>query len=225
MEYGLRYRLVGVWLVLVFSVAPWVMAEKAPADAYSLVEKTTNRVMEIVKAAPAGEDADLEEYYAQLQEVLEEVVDFSAFARAVMGPFAGRDYYRSLDAEAKARLRAQAERFTARVRVGLARTYGKGLLAFGGSRAEVQRSANVANDSGKISVTQHIYRGSREPYVIRYQMRRNRAGQWKLRNLIVESINLGQIYRNQFQAAARDAGGDLDQVIDNWSAVEVSGQQ
>ena len=222
MEYGLRYRLGSVWLLLVFSMAPWVMAEEAPVDAYTVVELTTHRIMEVVKAAPAGEEANLEEYYAQLQEILEEVVNFSAFARAVMGPFASRDYYQSLDAEGKARLRAQAERFTARVRVGLARTYGKGLLAFGGSRAEIQRSAKATADSAKISVTQHIYSGGREPYVIRYQMRRNQAGQWKLRNLIVESINLGQIYRNQFQAAARDAGGDLDQVIDNWSAVEVS---
>ena len=223
MEYGLRYRLGSVWLLLVFSMAPWVMAEEAPVDAYTVVEMTTHRIMEVVKAASAGEEANLEEYYAQLQEILEEVVDFSAFARAVMGPFAGRDYYQSLDAEGKARLRAQAERFTAQVRVGLARSYGKGLLAFGGSRAQVQRSATATADSGKISVTQHIYSGGREPYVILYQMRRNQAGQWKLRNLIVESINLGQIYRNQFQAAARDTGGDLDQVIDNWSAVEVSG--
>ena len=67
---------------------------------------------------------------------------------------------------------------------------------------------------------QLIYNDTGEPYVIHYQMRRNRTGQWRLRNLIVEKINLGQIYRNQFQAAARDADGDIDSVIAHWTTPE-----
>ena len=47
---------------------------------------------------------------------------------------------------------------------------------------------------------------------------RDKKGKWRLRNLIVETVNLGVIYRNQFQAAARDAEGDLNVVIDNWTA-------
>ena len=43
-----------------------------------------------------------------------------------------------------------------------------------------------------------------------------RDGSWKLRNLIIENINLGEIYRGQFEAAALEAGGDLDVVIANW---------
>jgi phospholipid transport system substrate-binding protein len=34
--------------------------------------------------------------------------------------------------------------------------------------------------------------------------------------LIIENINLGEIYRGQFEAAALEAGGDLDTVIANW---------
>ena len=54
-----------------------------------------------------------------------------------------------------------------------------------------------------------------------YQMGRNKAGEWKLRNVIIETVNLGEIYRNQFQAAARKHNGDLNVVIDNWGAIEV----
>ena len=45
-----------------------------------------------------------------------------------------------------------------------------------------------------------------------------RDGSWKLRNLIIETINLGEIYRNQFNALAQSANGDLDLVIDQWNA-------
>ena len=60
-----------------------------------------------------------------------------------------------------------------------------------------------------------------EPYVVLYQMGRNRDGAWKLRNVIIESVNLGEIYRDQFQAAAREEEGNLDNVIANWTAVTV----
>ena len=200
----------------------WTLAEQKPNDAYQLVEDATARVMAVVESASSDSEAQLEKYYGDLQAVLDDVVDFSGFARAVMGPFASREYYRSLDAAGKARLRAQVDSFTAKMRVGLVRTYGKGLLVFGGSRTEIRRPEGAGAEGNRATVLQYIYSDNPQPYEIRYQAHRNRKGQWKLRNLIVESINLGQIYRNQFQAAARDAGGDLDQVIDNWDIVDAS---
>jgi hypothetical protein len=37
-----------------------------------------------------------------------------------------------------------------------------------------------------------------------------------LRNIIVENINLGQIYQNQFSTAAKSADGDAAKVIAEW---------
>ena len=54
-------------------------------------------------------------------------------------------------------------------------------------------------------------------YTIRYQMGQYKDGAWRLRNLIIETINLGEIYRNQFSALARDADDDLDSVIAQWN--------
>ena len=69
-----------------------------------------------------------------------------------------------------------------------------------------------------------IYSDAPEPYVIKYQMRRGKKdGIWKLRNLIVEDINLGGVYRAQFQSAVRDNDGNLDAVIDNWINTEQEG--
>jgi phospholipid transport system substrate-binding protein len=39
--------------------------------------------------------------------------------------------------------------------------------------------------------------------------------------VIIESVNLGEIYRSQFQASAREYDGNLDRVIDNWTTTEV----
>jgi len=66
-------------------------------------------------------------------------------------------------------------------------------------------------------VTQLVYGEADRVYTIRYQMGQYKDGTWRLRNLIIETINLGEIYRNQFAALADEANDDLDQVIDAWN--------
>ena len=51
-------------------------------------------------------------------------------------------------------------------------------------------------------------------------MKRGGDGQWRMRNVILDEINLGKVYRNQFAAAAVKYKGDIDQVIDNWSVTD-----
>jgi len=38
-----------------------------------------------------------------------------------------------------------------------------------------------------------------------------------LRNVIIEGLNLGLIYQNQFTTAVATYDGDIDKVIDNWT--------
>ena len=52
-------------------------------------------------------------------------------------------------------------------------------------------------------------------------MGQEKSGEWKLLNVIIESVNLGEVYRDQFLASAREQDGNLDQVIDNWTIVVV----
>jgi phospholipid transport system substrate-binding protein len=189
--------------------------------AHELVRNTTREVMAVVKEAQAYAETDPERYYAKVQDILDPVIDFRWFARGVMGPYASSERYRSLDESGRARLRDQLDRFTEVMRVGLVRTYSKGLLAYGGSRIEVPKPEGEAAEGSVVTVRQLIYSDEVEPYVLLYQMGRDKSGQWKLRNVIIESVNLGEIYRNQFEAAAREYNGDLDAVIANWTTVEV----
>lgn len=215
-------RLVKVIVVLALLVTPaWAIEEPIGLSAQQLVTSATDRVMVVVQAAPGYIDEDPDRYYNELLLILDEVVDFSGFAKGVMGTYATKSYYQSLSSEGKAQLREHVKTFTEEMRLGLVRTYGKGLLAFGGSRVEVLPTDEEAEKGNKVSVIQLIHGDADEPYQIYYQMRRGRDGEWKLRNLIVESINLGQVYRNQFQAAVRDNNGDLKAVIDNWTPEEI----
>ena len=210
------------WVVAFFVVAVSAWAKPAVnATAHDVVRDTSDRVMSVVTAAQEYADDDPERYYNEIQGILDPVVDFRGFARGVMGPYASSERYRSLDEAGRARLREQLDRFTEVMRVGLVRTYSKGLLAFGGSQIEVSEAAPGEAEMSRVSVKQLVFSAGAEPYVLMYQMGKDKSGGWKLRNIIIESVNLGEIYRSQFEAAARKHDGDLDAVIDSWQAVEV----
>ena len=132
-------------------VVPSLQASETPAGPFDVVQSASDRIMAIVEDATQYVDEDPERYYDELLVVLDEVVDFSGFARGVMGHYASKSYYDSLSSEGKSALREQVKRFTGEIRVGLVRTYGKGLLVFGGSRVEVQRPEDEAGENNKSS--------------------------------------------------------------------------
>lgn len=199
----------------------WAQQDGQARPAYLVVQDATQKVMKVVVEADDYADQDPERYYQQIQVILDPVIDFRGFARSVMGPYASSERYRSLDEAGRATLRDQLDRFTEVMRVGLVRTYSKGLLAFGGSRIEVVQPPAEEAAKSRVSVRQLVYSEEPEPYVMLYQMGRGKSGVWKLRNVIIESVNLGEIYRSQFEAAARKYEGNVDQVIENWTTVEV----
>ena len=196
-------------------------AQADEGSAHALVKAATDEVMAVVRDAEDYAEEDPERYYSEVMAVLDPVVDFRGFARGVMGPYATRDRYRSLDEAGREKLRGQLDKFTEVMRDGLVRTYSKGLLAFGGSRIELTDEGDEAAGERRATVRQLIYSEQTEPYVVLYQMGKDRSGAWKLRNMIIESVNLGEVYRSQFDASARRLEGDLDAVIDSWTVQEL----
>jgi phospholipid transport system substrate-binding protein len=55
-------------------------------------------------------------------------------------------------------------------------------------------------------------------YPLEYSMARKKTGQWMVVNVVINGINLGKTFRNQFVQSAQRAGGDVDQVINGWSS-------
>jgi phospholipid transport system substrate-binding protein len=215
---------------IIFSLLVLVVTVQVSAQdqaAYDLVQDTTARVMDVVVAADEYVDNDPERYYQQIQVLLDPLIDFRGFARKVMGPYASSERYRSLDEDGRQHLREQLDRFTGAMRSSLVRTYSKGLLAFGGSRIELVPSEETDDsetgktNSTRLSLRQLVYADRAAPYEVLYQMGQDKSGDWKLLNVIIESVNLGEVYRDQFLASAREQDGNLDKVIDNWAIVVV----
>lgn len=186
-------------------------------SAHQVMENTTAEVMAVLAEAREYHQTEPERYYQEIHRVLDDLVDFGAFSRGVMGDHASGEHYRSLDREGKIKLREQVKRLSSVIRVALVRTYGKGLLAFSGSEVEILPPDLAEDEASGATVVQLIRGSGEQPYEIRYKLRKDSKGKWTLRNITVESVNLGQIYRSQFEAALKEYQGDIDKVIDNWS--------
>ena len=186
--------------------------QRGPAE---VISDVTAQVMTVVAEANAYFDQDPDRYYREIDDALADLVDWRGFATAVMGEYYSRG--RSMDKAGRANLKRQRDDFAMILREGLIRSYAKGLLAFGGARMEVQGVEASTQSARVASVTQLVYSEADRVYTIGYQMGQYKDGSWRLRNLIIETINLGGIYRNQFSALARDADDDLDSVIARWN--------
>lgn len=214
-----------VWLLAMALLAGASWAQDPAPGAHEVVNDATQKVMAVVAESGDYLDTDPERYYQQVQDILDPVIDFRGFARSVMGPYASSERYRSLDEAGRQQLREQLDAFTEVMRVGLVRTYSKGLLAYGDSRIEVFAAAEEDVARGRAAVRQLVYNNQPEPYVLIYHMGLAKNGEWQLRNIIIEGVNLGEIYRSQFEASARKNDGDIDAVIASWTAVEVEPEE
>jgi phospholipid transport system substrate-binding protein len=212
-------------LLMLFPLASWAdlsAGEQSAAKelgAQQVVQETTDRVMEIILEAQVYYETSPQRFYDEIEVVLADVVDFDSFSRGVMGSYASKKAYMALPSkEEKVAFKARMTRFSGTFKNGLVQTYAKGLLAFNGNKIEVLPVADDAGDKGgSVTVLQHIFGDSEKPYVVQYKMRKNRAGDWKLRNVTIEAINLGKVYQSQFSSAVKQYNGDIDKVIDNWS--------
>lgn len=137
-----------------------------------------------------------------VQENIEPYVDFDAFAKGVMGQF-----YRQATEK-------QRTEFTEIFKKSLIKTYANGLGAYENQKFTVKPYV-AGNDPKKAQVDMDIHT-SNSVIPVSYQMVLNAQGQWKVRNLILNGINLGLTFRNQFASTVEANRGNLDKAIANF---------
>lgn len=207
------------WMLCIFALSSANAAKmNTPYDA---VESTTDQLISLIIEAKGYAEQDPERFYKELNGVINPMIDFPSFTRSVMGQFGTKAYYSSLSKADKAAYREQYKRFVSVFREGLIQTYAKGLLVFNGQKIEVVKPTGEALAASmkkpSVDVTQYIYGSTGKRYQVLYKMRRNKQGDWKIRNVTIESINIGKVYRGQFEAAMNKHGNDLKKVVDTWS--------
>lgn len=213
-------RLFAVGLLALMCLMVVAKVQAAESKPHQQVERVTEKLIKTIEETRHLYDKDPNLYYRAIAELLEPMIDFPSFARGVMGEYGTREYYQSLsDAEAKAQFRQQYNEFVEVFKQGLMQTYGKGFLAFNGQKITVLKAnedeLKQVESQQPVDVRQSIENGD-DRYLITYKMRPDKTGQWLLRNVVIESVNVGQLYRNQFVAAMNKHERDFQVVIKHW---------
>jgi phospholipid transport system substrate-binding protein len=185
------------------ALAALLIGAHAHASARDVIQQASDDLIKVINDGKGYFASDPERFYDQVYNVLNPVVDFESFARGVMA------------VNARRATPEQRKRFEETFKRGLVRTYGKALLDFDQEKIVVLPEDKPARDPQKPTVRMEVHTKTGKVYPVDYAMAKGADGQWRMRNIVINGINIGLTYRNQF-AASMKAEGDIDKVIDGW---------
>ncbi len=164
-------------------------------------------------------ETNKERYHAELAKQLETFVDFDAVARGVMakygvGPKGASD--------------EQKRRFSGVFKQSLVRFYAGALASYGGEKIKFRKSKKKPRNPHRATtvrmsiISEDSVGSGSSQYELHYVMflatEGESAGEWRLKNLYIEGINLRRQYHSQFAALMKKNHNDIDKVIDSWNS-------
>lgn len=196
------------------------VATAAPTakDAEELITISANQINAIVQDAPAYIDTDPERYYQQIAKILDPVVDFTTFARGVMGHLASERYVQSLPEGEREAARATVPQFRDVLYHTVVKSYGKIFYSYAGSQFSI-KSSELLGNGDRASVIQQVIDTQAQRYALQYTLNQKHGEDWKIQNVIVDGVNMGQSYRAQFEGAMDRYKGNVNDVIKNWPEI------
>ncbi|WP_371829534.1 MlaC/ttg2D family ABC transporter substrate-binding protein [Vreelandella sedimenti] len=199
--------MMGRWLLVVMMLAALMVPLQSQAQSQTPEAMIRDNVESLMRDLEGRKD-----YYAnnlgELEELvdsnLDQVADFRYIGASVMG-----SYFRNASPE-------QRSRFVDVFRQTLIDTYTRGLVTFDYDELRVLDAQQAQRYDDQASVAMEVVANNGEVYPVSYSLRLS-DGEWRVVNVIVNGINLGLTFRNQFDQAMRDNNRDYDAVIDGWS--------
>ena len=167
------------------------------------VEKIHEDIVLVVRAKQDIYEENPEEFIKAISFALQPLVDFKRISRNVMGR-----YYKDANKE-------QIEKFNKVFKASLLETYSKTLAEFKDEEILVSSQVKKSSNGNREKVSLQIVT-STKIYPAVYDMYRNKQGQWKLINIVINGVNLGLTFRNQFYSLMEKEGNNLDVVIEKW---------
>ncbi|AIR88008.1 MlaC/ttg2D family ABC transporter substrate-binding protein [Pseudomonas cremoricolorata] len=197
-------------LVLLASLPMLAMA--APGQsAHEVITSTTDALLSDLKANKERYRSDPQAFYNSLNSILGPVVDADGISRSIMTV----KYSRKATP-------AQMQRFQENFKRSLMQFYGNALLEYNNQGITVDPARS--DDGERASVTMKVAGNNGATYPVQYTLVKL-GSEWKVRNVIVNGINIGKLFRDQFADAMQRNGNDLDRTIDNWAGEVAKAKQ
>ena len=173
-------------------------------DPYNFIDSNAQKMVFVLTKNSELFETDRETYEQKIKDIFEPMIDFRRVAASVMG----KKYYLLATKEQRAQ-------FVEIFKDSLLDTYAETLAQWGDSTISTQFEDDFSYKELKtVEVKQTLDTGSSK-YPISYKLRKDKEG-WKIINIIINGVNLGLTFRNQFQALAISNNEKIESTIDNW---------
>ena len=188
---------------LIFLQVLFFSSEVYSESSSEYVEKIHEDIVAVIIAKQGQYEEDPEEFINAISLSLQPLVDFKRISRNVMGK-----YYKDAN-------KTQIEKFNKVFKSTLLNSYSKTLAEFKDERIIVSKETKKSSKGNREKVFLQIFT-STKVYPATYDMYLNDQGQWKLINIVINGVNLGQAFRNQFYSLMKSESNDIDLVIEKW---------
>lgn len=182
-------------------------AVNAMGNPQEIVQQATDNLLNTIKQNKQDYKTNPKCFYEAVESILGPITDFDTFSARVMGK-----YFKQASTE-------QHQKFIETMRKTALESYAQTLLDNEGFNVNVlPLKKPIKETTTKTKVEMEVISESGEKYPLSYSMTRKDDKGWVVANVIVNGINLGLTYRNQFAQAMQSNGNDIDKVIANWTS-------
>ena len=189
-------------LILYSSIYLW-----SDENRYNFIDSNAQQMVIVLKENKSLFLEDRQLYEQKIKEIFEPMIDFRRVAATVMG----KKYYLASSKEQRAE-------FVVIFKDSLLDTYAETLAQWENQTITTIFPKNMeiqTNNLKNIEVQQTLNTGSSK-YPISYKLRKNKDNSWSIVNIIVNGVNLGLTFRNQFQALAIKNNGNIESILNGW---------
>ena len=190
------------FLTIVFLLASFhVLSEEDP---HIFIDQNAQMMVKVLIENKDLFTENRNEYENKIKEIFEPMIDFKRVAASVMG----KKYYLASSSD-------QRNDFVEIFKDSLLDTYAETLAQWENQAIVTIFPEEAIKDNIKnIEVKQMLNTGNSK-YPISYKLRKNDQN-WMIINIIVNGVNLGLTFRNQFQALANNNNGNINLTLEGW---------
>jgi|TARA_B110000438_G_C15818310_1_gene653045 phospholipid transport system substrate-binding protein len=189
--------LAGLIVIPVFTIA-----QSSPDN---FLDDRAQAMVHVIRSNQSLYVTDPKQFKSKINTIFEPMVDFRRVGASVMG----KKYY-------IAATKDQRVRFISVFKTSLLDTYSSTLAQWGDQTIKTDFSEKVIFKKTE-DVNQSLIT-SNNIYPITYKVRNDGKGNWLIINIIVNGVNLGLTFRNQFQALALEHNENIDEIINHWTS-------
>jgi len=163
----------------------------------------------IIKEEGSNYEDEPEEFKTKLKNIWEPMVDISTVSRLILA-----DAYKDAN-------RDQIEVFENRTKKLLLDTYVTTLLEFEDYDINTNEEIKVNKKTFEVEI-EFVSDTSSWTGKTKFTLYRNKLGELKIVNIIIDGINLGLTFRNQFKDILEKNEFDLDKAINQWKPLNIT---